>query len=504
MGKLYISSRFPKSFEKEELYHYFKEMNNGDVKAREKIIYHNILLVLNEVNTKFSHYTDLEELFSVGLIGLIKSVDTFNIDLKFKFSTYAAKCIDNEILMFLKKTKKFTLDKSLESLITTDQSGNQLKLEDVLADEGSDFVSDYEKREFFAEIREVVYQLPLPNRDIVLLYFGFIGDHAYNQKEIAEKFNISQSYVSRIITKNISKIGEQLRKSGIIEINGLSSNHLIDEVSGQLPLQVSTTSSTIDFQQEKESVGQSEMMRYRKNKIIEERSVKKMKQRKIKTIYEYLKEYSRDEIDVMLVKLTEDEKNLIELRYGKDLDNPIISSTWGKEETRKFYNSLIPKMKKLLFNSRKKGKEYDKKQQEDSNINISSMVEERTDAEIVQLSSSSQIAKESKINLGNEGTKMEKEDYLNVLKLMRSPKFDEILKLFTPKEAIIVCLKLGYVDEKYFTTEAIANFLGIELDEVREITKKALLIYKENINQMLDEAIEIAVDSSIVLKKKKD
>ena len=502
MGKLYISSRFPKPFEKEELYHYFKEMNNGDVKAREKIIYHNILLVLNEVNTKFSHYTDLEELFSVGLIGLIKSVDTFNIDLKFKFSTYAAKCIDNEILMFLKKTKKFTLDKSLESLITTDQSGNQLKLEDVLADEGSDFVSDYEKREFFAEIREVVYQLPLPNRDIVLLYFGFIGDHAYNQKEIAEKFNISQSYVSRIITKNISKIGEQLRKSGIIEINGLSSNHLIDEVSGQLPLQVSTTSSTIDFQQEKESVGQSEMMRYRKNKIIEERSVKKMKQRKIKTIYEYLKEYSRDEIDVMLVKLTEDEKNLIELRYGKDLDNPIISSTWGKEETRKFYNSLIPKMKKLLFNSRKKGKEYDKKQQEDSNI--SSMVEERTDAEIVQLSSSSQIAKESKINLGNEGTKMEKEDYLNVLKLMRSPKFDEILKLFTPKEAIIVCLKLGYVDEKYFTTEAIANFLGIELDEVREITKKALLIYKENINQMLDEAIEIAVDSSIVLKKKKD
>lgn len=99
---------------------------------------------------------------------------------------------------------------------------------------------------------------------------------------------------------------------------------------------------------------------------------------------------------------------------------------------------------------------------------------------------------------------MEKEDYLNVLKLMGSPKFDEILKLFTPKEAIIVCLKLGYVDEKYFTTEAIANFLGIELDEVREITKKALLIYKENINQMLDEAIEIAIDSSIVLKKKKD
>ena len=85
MGKLYISSRLPKPFEKEELYHYFKEMNNGDVKAREKIIYHNILLVLNEVNTKFSHYTDLEELFSVGLIGLIKSVDTFNIDLNFKF-----------------------------------------------------------------------------------------------------------------------------------------------------------------------------------------------------------------------------------------------------------------------------------------------------------------------------------------------------------------------------------------------------------------------------------
>ena len=269
MKNIFITSDLLKPLSDEEVEYYFREGRYWREQARDNFIQHNIRLVLNEVRSKFSQNSDLEELVSVGLVGLIKSVDTFNIDLKFKFSTYAAKCIDNEILMFLKKTKKFTLDKSLESLITTDQSGNQLKLEDVLADEGSDFVSDYEKREFFAEIREVVYQLPLPNRDIVLLYFGFIGDHAYNQKEIAEKFNISQSYVSRIITKNISKIGEQLRKSGIIEINGLSSNHLIDEVSGQLPLQVSTTSSTIDFQQEKESVGQSEMMRYRKNKIIE-------------------------------------------------------------------------------------------------------------------------------------------------------------------------------------------------------------------------------------------
>ena len=502
MGKLYISSKFPKPFDKKELYHYFKEMNNGDVKARETIIYHNILLVLNEVNTKFSNYKDLEELFSIGLIGLIKCVDRFNPNLGFNFFPYAKKCIDNEILMFLRETKKFNLDKSLENPIVTDQSGKQLKLEDVLADEGSDFVSDYEKRELFAEIREVVYQLPVPDRDIVLLYFGFIGDCAYTQKEIADKVNLTQSYVSRIIMRNVAKIREQLRESGAIEIRETPGDHLIDEVSNQLPLQVSTPSSTTDFQQKKESVVQSEIMGCQGNKIVEERPVKKMEQRKIKTIYAYLKEYSRDEIDAVLVKLTEDERKLIELRYGKDLDNPVVSSTWGKEETRKFYNSLIPKMKKLLFNSREK--EYAKEQQRNSSTNISSMVEEEKDEEIVQLSSSSSIVKESKINLSNEGIKMEKEDYLNVLKLMGSPKFDEILKLFTPKEAIIVCLKLGYVDGKYFTTEAIANFLGIELDEVREITKRALLIYKENINQMLDEAIEIAIDSSIVLKKKKD
>lgn len=98
----------------------------------------------------------------------------------------------------------------------------------------------------------------------------------------------------------------------------------------------------------------------------------------------------------------------------------------------------------------------------------------------------------------------EKDDCLKVLELMRTPSFGEMLKSLTPKEAVIICLKLGYVDEKYFTTESIADFLGIETSEVIETTKKVLLVYRENINRFIDEAVEVATGPSLVLKRGKD
>ena len=125
-------------------------------------------------------------------------------------------------------------------------------------------------------------------------------------------------------------------------------------------------------------------------------------------------------------------------------------------------------------------------------------VEEVTQPELI-----SQKVEDQSPTLHQTTSEIEKGDCLKILKLMRTPSFGEMLKSLTPKEAVIICLKLGYVDEKYFTTESIADYLEIETSEVIETTKKVLLVYKENINQFIDKVVEVATEPSLVLKKDK-
>ena len=147
---LFIDSKLPKPLKTEEIYEYFEKMKSGDMTAREKIINHNIRLVINEVIKKFSNSPyDLNELVSVGLIGLVKSVDTFDTAKGLQFATYSTRCIDNEILMFLRKGKKSAFDQSINTPIGTDKEGNEKKIEDILEDDTSDFVSDYEDKQLF-------------------------------------------------------------------------------------------------------------------------------------------------------------------------------------------------------------------------------------------------------------------------------------------------------------------------------------------------------------------
>ena len=187
--------------------------------------------------------------------------------------------------------------------------------------------------------------------------------------------------------------------------------------------------------------------------------------KQLQSIYEYFKNYSREQIDDMLLKLTDEERKLITLRYGDDLDNPISSSEWNTEYRNKFYGSLLPKMKRLLANPEHKQ----------------------------PIIPTEEIEQEQPINVGNDSS-MSKEDYIKILELLRTPSFGQLISVLTPKEAIIISLKLGYIDGKYFSTESIANFLGIEEQEIRETTKKILLVYKESINQFIDTAIQLTTD----------
>ncbi len=489
-NELFIdANKLPQPLPKSQVNELLDKVKHGDEDAIKMIIEHNIRLVLYQVNNKFKSVEyDKKDLVSIGNIGLIKAVTTFDKSKNVEFATYATRCIDNEILMFLRKLKKDQKVDSLDKTITHDKEGKELKIEDTISDE-NDIVEDYEKNITYKIIREIVKELPSRDREIIMLHFGFYNNKIHTQKEIADMMSISQSYVSRLITKIVKKLGIQLKKCGVIETTGKTNKKTVK--IDKSTLQLSTT-PIMDIQTQK-NIESKEIAMEKSIIDVEERSFGKMRGKKLQTIYKYLNEYTREEIDAMLNKLTEEEISLVKLRYGNDLDNPVVSSTWGKEETTKFYGSLITKMKRLLSNPDGKRKRNVKKTQNISN--------ENTQASI--FSKEQQKVEDSKPNLSQTTSEIEKDDCLKILELMRTPSFGEMLKSLTPKEAVIICLKLGYVDEKYFTTESIAGFLGIETSEVIETIKKVLLVYKENINQFIDKTVDIATGSSLTFKNDK-
>lgn len=204
---LFIDSKLPKPLKTEEIYEYFEKMKSGDMTAREKIINHNIRLVINEVIKKFSNSPyDLNELVSVGLIGLVKSVDTFDTAKGLQFATYSTRCIDNEILMFLRKNKKRRSEVSFEDSLSFDSEGNELHLEDILGTE-EDIVTrgleeETEKNLMYAEIEK----LNKRDKEIMTLRYGLNNKEEMTQKEVANALGISQSYISRIEKKVINRL----------------------------------------------------------------------------------------------------------------------------------------------------------------------------------------------------------------------------------------------------------------------------------------------------------
>lgn len=214
----------PKTIDKNEILEYFIKFKNGDVQSREKIITYNLRLVPYIVTNKFQGIDyDKDELISIGIIGLIKAVDTFKIEKKIEFTTYASRCICNEILMVIRKNKKRSLDNLLGDVIVENGNGEKLTLEEILPyDEYVDEV--YEKKEIKAEIVKILEKLPERDKKIVMLYFGFIGDRTYSQAEISNIFGLSQSYITRVLKKNLETIREELIKADIVEMGYLEIN----------------------------------------------------------------------------------------------------------------------------------------------------------------------------------------------------------------------------------------------------------------------------------------
>ena len=190
---------FLKPLTPEEERHYLQEYKQGSMEAKDILIQRNLRLVAHIVKKYQGAGEDSDDLISIGTIGLIKAIQTFDFQKASRLSTYAARCIDNELLMLLRSKKKSSKEVSLYEPIGTDKEGNEISLLDVIESEPVDVVKNYSLKQ---DIRYLYQLLPrilsAREQEIVTLRYGLYGKEELTQREIAKRLNISRSYVSRI------------------------------------------------------------------------------------------------------------------------------------------------------------------------------------------------------------------------------------------------------------------------------------------------------------------
>ncbi len=196
----------PEPLSKEEEEYYVEKMRLGDMDAKDKLIEHNLRLVVFLAKKYENTGVDLEDLVSIGTIGLIKGIQTFQSGKNIKLATYASRCIDNEILMHLRKNKKVKTEVSIDASLSLDGEGNELHLEDVLGTDPDLVSKEIEKENDKKIMLEEVMKLKPRDRDIIVLRYGLLGNDELTQKEVAERLGISQSYISRIEKKVIKRL----------------------------------------------------------------------------------------------------------------------------------------------------------------------------------------------------------------------------------------------------------------------------------------------------------
>ena len=214
------SGSFPKPLSAKEEAQCLLRIREGDEEARSILIEHNLRLVAHIIKKYYASLSDQDDLISIGTIGLIKAVSTFDYDKGTRFATYASRCIENEILMYFRRKKKSASDLSISDPIDTDKDGNVITLQDIMADE--DNVLDQIDLQLKSE---QLYQyidrfLDPRERQIITLRYGLRSTSPLTQREVASRLGISRSYVSRIEKKAVGILREQFRRQFPGEFSG--------------------------------------------------------------------------------------------------------------------------------------------------------------------------------------------------------------------------------------------------------------------------------------------
>lgn len=188
------------------------EAKNGNLSARDKLVEHNLRLVVYIAKKFETSGIELEDLISIGAIGLIKAVKTYSVDKNIKLATYASRCIENEILMQLRKNTRIRNEISLDEPLSSDGEGNELLLADIISIDEGCVLKNIETSAEKQILMNVISKLDSREQAIMFLRFGLAGNEEKTQKEVADMMGISQSYISRIEKKILSKLRKKLEK----------------------------------------------------------------------------------------------------------------------------------------------------------------------------------------------------------------------------------------------------------------------------------------------------
>ena len=204
------SQTLPAPLSKKQESEILEQIENGDTRNRDKLVVHNLRLVVY-IARKFENTgIGIEDLVSIGTVGLIKAVNTFCPSKKIKLATYASRCIENEILMYLRKTANKKNEVSIEEPLNVDWDGNELLLSDVLGSDSDTVGRDLEMQDERNQLLEVVKKLDERERTIMTMRFGLFGSKEYTQKQVADMLGISQSYISRLEKRIIERLRKEL------------------------------------------------------------------------------------------------------------------------------------------------------------------------------------------------------------------------------------------------------------------------------------------------------
>lgn len=208
------SQSFPPPLPASEERKLFASARSGDSEAREKLICHNLRLVAHIVKKYYTSAKNQEDLISIGTIGLIKAIDTFDAENGTRFATYASKCLQNEILMYFRSQKKLASEVSISESIDTDKDGNPLTYNDIICCDDT-IAEDLDLKIRSAKALHIInHTLCDREKEIIVLRYGLSAKPAITQREVAEKLNISRSYVSRIEKSALEKIKNAMLRPG--------------------------------------------------------------------------------------------------------------------------------------------------------------------------------------------------------------------------------------------------------------------------------------------------
>lgn len=211
-GLYYIggSDLLPPPLKGEEERTALEALETGDENAKQLLVEHNLRLVVYIARRFENVSTNLEDLISIGTIGLIKAISTYRLDRNIRLATYASRCIENEILMHIRKLSGMKVEVSLDEPINMDGEGNELVLSDILGTDGEEIQRPLEDEVDLHVLREALGGLPGREREIVFMRFGLEGRKELTQKEVAEKMGISQSYISRLEKRIMAKLRREM------------------------------------------------------------------------------------------------------------------------------------------------------------------------------------------------------------------------------------------------------------------------------------------------------